>query len=326
MMFSLSTRWNAYRHAAGESLVDEIMALGFDQVELGYDFRMDLVPGLLNRLGQGAVRVSSLHAPCPVPLGLPAGHPEYYTIAETDETERAVAVRLVRDTLRLAADIGARAVVVHAGNVDMAHYSYKIMDRMNAARPDGWFNQWRIRRMRAGLEIGRLKGVSPHLNALHRSLDELMPDLESLKVVLAIENLPTWESIPTEAELGALLDRYPTPWLGAWYDIGHGVTRERLGFSNPLRWLDKLAPRLAGMHIHDVDPRNNDHLSPGTGTQDFKPFRKWAEKDILRVVEVRPGLPPDVLKAGLSLLRQAWQTPADNPAGAARPHQEIVTP
>jgi sugar phosphate isomerase/epimerase len=311
MIFALSTRWNAFRHAAGESLVDEILALGFDRVELGYDFRMDLLPGLLTRLKQGAVRVGSLHAPCPIPLGLPAGHPEYYTLAETDETERTVAVRLVRDTLRMAAELGARAVVVHAGNVKMPHYSYKILDLMNGRHPERWYNRWRLGRWRGKLELGRLRLAPAHLNALYRSLDELLPELDALGVVLAIENLPTWESVPTEAELGSLLDRYPTPLLGAWYDLGHGVTRERLGFSNPVRWLDKLAPRLAGMHIHDVDPKNNDHLAPGMGSQDFKPFRKWAERDILRVIEVRPGLPPDALKAGLSRLREAWEAPLD---------------
>jgi sugar phosphate isomerase/epimerase len=311
MNLALSTRWNAFRHASGESLVDEILANGFDQVEMGYDFRMDLLPGLLKRLNEGAIRVGSLHAPSPIPLGLPVGHPEYYTLAETDESERVVAVRLVRDTLRMAAEVGARAVVVHAGNVEMAHYSYKIMDLMTGAHPERWYNRWRINRMRAKVELGRIKGVPPHLAALNRSIEELLPDLESLKITLAIENLPTWESIPTEAELGDILERFTTPWLGAWYDIGHGVTRERLGFSNPLRWLDKLEPRLIGMHIHDVDPRNNDHLAPGAGSQDFKPFRKWIEKDILRVVEVRPGLPPDALKAGLEHLRKVWEGPVE---------------
>jgi sugar phosphate isomerase/epimerase len=311
MIIALSTRWNASRHASGESMADEILEAGFDHVELGYDFRVDLLPGLLKRLKAGSLGVVSLHAPCPIPLGLPSGNPEYYTLADTDESERAIAIRLVRDTIHLAADLGARVVVAHAGNVEMPHYSYRIMDLLNSRRPESWWTVWRLNRLRTRLDIGRIKAVQPHLDALARSLESLLPDLESMDVRLALENLPSWESVPSEAELGALLDRFRSPFVAAWYDIGHGVIRDKLGFSNPIRWLDKIQSRLAGMHIHDVDSRLNDHLAPGSGTVDFTLFRKWAEQDILRVVEVRPGLPVEALKTGLRTLRAAWKTPPE---------------
>jgi sugar phosphate isomerase/epimerase len=311
MIIALSTRWNAFRHASGESLADDIIAAGFDHVELSYDLRVELLEGLKNRLHTGAIRVDSVHAPCPVPVGLPGGNPEYYTLAEIDEAERTVALRLVRDTLRFAAEMGARVVVTHAGNVEMPHYSYKIIDLQNSRFHASWWTRWRINRLKTRLDVGRVRHVQPHLDALSRSIESLMPDLESLGVTLALENLPTWESIPSESELGALLERFPSPRLAAWYDIGHGVSRQRLGFSNPIRWLDKFGPRLAGMHIHDVDPRNTDHLAPGQGSQDFKPFRRFAEKDMIRVVEVRPGLPLDKLKAGLNRLREDWESPID---------------
>ncbi len=319
MIIALSTRWNASRHASGESMADEILEAGFSHVELGYDFRVDLLPGLINRLKSDSIRVDSLHAPCPIPLGLPSGNPEFYTLADTDESERAIAIRLVRDTIRLAADLGARVVVVHAGNVEMPHYSYKIMDLLNSRRPESWWTQWRLNRMRTRLDTGRLKLVQPHLDALARSLDLLLPDLESMNVQLALENLPSWESVPSEAELGSLLERFPSSHIAAWYDIGHGVIREKLGFSNPIRWLDKIKTRLAGMHIHDVDRRLSDHLAPGSGSVDFTLFRKWAEQDILRVVEIRPGLPVAALKAGLSRLRTAWESPPEETVTESNP-------
>lgn len=311
MIIALSTRWNASRHAAGESMADEILSAGFDHVELGYDFRADLLPGLLTRIRSGAMHVVSLHSPCPIPLGLPSGNPEFYTLADPDETERTIAVRLVRDTLQFASDLGARVVVVHAGNVEMHHYSYPLLELMHSRRAAGWWTRWRIDRMKTRLEIGRLKAVQPHLDALYKSLEELLPDVESSGVTLALENLPTWESVPTEAELGAILERFPTPLLAGWYDIGHGYFREKLGFSNPQRWLEKIQGRLAGLHVHDVDARMSDHLAPGMGVLDFKCFRKWAEQAMLRVVEVRPGLPAESLKSGLGRLRAAWETPLD---------------
>jgi sugar phosphate isomerase/epimerase len=319
MIIALSTRWNASRHAAGESMADEILEAGFDHVELGYDFRVELLPGILNRMKSGTLRVVSLHAPCPIPLGLPSGDPESYTLADIDEGERVIAIRLVRDTIRLAADLGAQVVVAHAGNVDMPHYSYRIMDLLNSRRPESWWTQWRLNRLRTRLDIGRIKAVQPHIDALSRSIESLLPDLEAMNVRLALENLPSWESVPSEAELGALLEKFPSPFVGAWYDIGHGVIREKLGFSNPIRWLDKVKDRLAGMHVHDVNARLHDHLAPGSGTVDFSLFRKWAELDILRVVEVRPGLPVATLKSGLSRLRTAWEPQADPPTNLPPP-------
>jgi sugar phosphate isomerase/epimerase len=291
-------------------MADEILAAGFDHVELGYDLRADLLPGLLDRIRSGALHVGSVHAPCPIPLGLPSGNPEFYTLADPDETERVIAVRLIRDTLQFASEVGARAVVVHAGNVEMHHYSYPLLDLMQSRKAARWWNRWRIERMRARLEIGRIKAVQPHLDALSKSVEDLLPDLEASGVTLALENLPTWESVPSESELGAILDRFPTPRLAGWYDIGHGYFREKLGFSNPQKWLEKMQGRLAGLHIHDVDAGMTDHLAPGMGILDFKSFRKWAEQAMLRVVEVRPGLPVDSLKSGLSRLRADWESPS----------------
>jgi len=315
MNLALSTRWNAYRHASGEALADEILAAGFSRVELGYDFRLDLLDGLRSRLASGQIRVGSLHAPCPIPLGLPSGHPEYFTLADPDESERATALRLVRDTVQLAADLGASVVVAHAGNVKMPRYSYRIQALTTSRRPDGWWTRRRLARLRAALDLGRMRAVPVYLDALSRSLEALLPDLDAAGITLALENLPTWESIPTEVEMAAILERFPTPHLAAWHDIGHGIIREKLGFSLPLRWLEKIAPRVAGMHVHDVDARLNDHLAPGQGAVDFTRFRPWSHTG-LTVLEVRPGLPVEALKAGLDTMRAAW----DN-----RPESDLET-
>jgi sugar phosphate isomerase/epimerase len=308
MIIALSTRWNASRHASGDSMADEILEAGFSHLELGYDLHAELLPGLHPRLLDGSIRVDSIHAPCPIPMGMPEGHPELYTLADTDETERSVAVRLVSDSILLAADLGARTVVAHAGNVEMPHYSYSIMARLNAGKTEGWWNRWQLKRLRARLAAGRSRSIQAHLDALSRSIEALLPLLETTGIRLALENLPSWESIPSETELSALLEKFPSPRLGAWYDIGHSAVREKLGFSTPFPWLDSLGDRLAGMHIHDMDAKMNDHLAPGAGIVDFTPFRKWAEQDMLKVMEVRPGLPVDALKAGLAKLRAGWES------------------
>ena len=57
MELALSTRWNAYRSKSGEEMIDEILAVGFKRVELGYDLRIDHVPGVRARLADGSIQV-----------------------------------------------------------------------------------------------------------------------------------------------------------------------------------------------------------------------------------------------------------------------------
>ena len=86
MSFALTTRWNAGRHTDGEALIEEILGMGFRHVELGYDLRRDLVPGVMKMVEKGAVKVDSVHNYCPVPMGAPYGHPELFTLADRDAT------------------------------------------------------------------------------------------------------------------------------------------------------------------------------------------------------------------------------------------------
>ena len=59
MPLALSTRWNAGRHRDGRAMIEEILALGIDRVELGYDLRAELIPGVKDAIASGAVRADS---------------------------------------------------------------------------------------------------------------------------------------------------------------------------------------------------------------------------------------------------------------------------
>ena len=58
MRFSLSTNWNVRRHTEGEALSDEILALGFDALELGYHTTEELAAGIRRRVQAGRVFLS----------------------------------------------------------------------------------------------------------------------------------------------------------------------------------------------------------------------------------------------------------------------------
>lgn len=303
MDLAISTRWNACRHREGEPLVQEILSLGFDRIELGFDLTMTQAEGVRRMVDKGAVRVPSVHSFCPIPVGANRGHPELWELSSPDERERESAVRHMHTTMVFAAGMGASCVVAHAGNV---RFWRAITPRLVAARQDARWSEEQYERLKMRLLLKRERRAESHLRALEASLDELVPLARQQKVRLALELLPAWESIPHEREMEQLLKRYPGDAFAYWHDMGHGAIRENLGFSAHLHSLRKLAPRMAGMHVHDVEPPARDHLPPGQGKIDFKAFKEVLRPDLLLVMEPAPRTDAEAVKAGAEFLRNVW--------------------
>ncbi len=311
MMFALSTHWNAGWHDSGEAMVDDILALGVDRLELGYDLRIDQVPGIRRRVEDGTVKVQSVHNYCPAPVGAPYGHPELFLMSAREQRTRDSAVLHTSNTIQFAAEMGADVVVIHAGRLSVRHISMSLL-RMVA---DGKQFSKRYEKLRTKLLMKRETLAPPCLDRVRGCLDDLLPFAEKHKVRLAIENLPSWETVPNESELVGLLDDFDSPWLRAWHDTGHGRLREILGFSSAPRWLEKYGTRLAGMHIHDVSATGADHIMPPLGTIDFTTFTPFLRSDMVFAFEPAPGTPAHEVKAGLRHVAQAWNN--DNNEGPA---------
>lgn len=305
MQFSVSTHWNTFRHATGETMIEEILDLGVGAVELGYDLRIDMVPGVRNMVKSGAVKVLSVHNYCPVPMGAHRGHPELYTPASTERITREQAITHMTNTIVFAAEMGAKVVVAHAGNVSMSRMSSDLID---------WCAQGQqfspsYERLKLKVQITRDKKAPKQLQYLRESIDRLMPVLQQHNMVLAFENLPSWESIPTEVEMEQLLREYNSPLLRSWFDFGHAHIRQNLGFINAHRWAERLAPWCAGMHIHDVKKPVQDHVMPPHGEIDFTQYREFAHRDVVRVIEPAPGTETELVKEAIAFLQECWQTP-----------------
>jgi len=301
MIFSLTTRWNARRHETGETMLEEILALGFDHVELGFDLTANLVQGVRNMVKAGSVKVDSVHAYCPLPP-VPYPSPEPFTLAASDPGIRANALHYLEKTIRFAAEIGARVVVAHAGNVEMKMLSMNLIELTAAGRQ--YDEEYEKARMQ--LILAREKAVPAQLPHLYTGIEYLLPLLEETRQTLAFEILPTWEAIPTEVEMETLLTHFNSPRLRCWLDLGHGQIRENLGLISHARWAKRLRPWLVGMHIHDVRPPATDHLMPPAGTTKFEDFKEVARADIIRVIEPSPSVAAADIVTGLKMIREAW--------------------
>ena len=303
---AVSTRWNAFRHPTGEAIIEEILGLGVDRVELGFDLTVSQAEGVRRMVEQKAVRVDSVHNFCPMPMGVLRASPEVWLPASPDPRERNAAVRHTTNTIQFAASLGASCVVVHAGYVRIRPDTHKLIDFLSS----WWHTPERYERRKRKIIARREEAAFDCVENLTHSLDELAPIAGAAGIRLGIELLPTWESIPTEAEAEALMRRYPGGEIVYWHDIGHGQTRENLGFGSHRAGLRRLEPWLAGIHVHDVQPPATDHLPPGQGSVDFRLFKDAFRPGVLAVLEPAPGTTVEHLRDGLAFIRDAWGLPA----------------
>jgi len=283
-------------------MIEEILGLGFDHVELGYDLAVPLVPGVRKMVEQKAVFVDSLHNYCPVPMSAPRPHPELFLLSSMDRSEREMAVANTLKTINFAAEIGAKCVNFHAGYVDMPKFTPELI----ALHEEGAQYSEKYDKLKIKMLMQRDKKAQKHIDGLCWGLETLLPELEKTKVALAVEILPFWESIPCETEMEEIGKKFNSPLIRYWHDMGHSQIRENLNLISHKHWLERLSPFLAGMHVHDVMPPAHDHLMPPKGKMNFESFKKFIRPDILLVMEPSPNVSESDIREGVRIIAAAW--------------------
>ena len=137
-----------------------------------------------------------------------------------------------------------------------------------------------------------------------RSLDELVPYMETRGVRLALENMPddTWET------LDACFARYPEKTVGLCYDSGHGNWRIRKQIADIAR--GDRRRRLMALHLNDNGGAADDHQPPFMGTVEWN--------QLLPVIAGSPYRGP------LSFEIVMRQTPFVDPAAMEQPEERQV--
>src|SRR5207249_10179601 len=92
-MHSLSTCWNSHRHTDGRAMLREIRDLGFEYAELSHGIRISLLPGVIEAVEAGEIKISTLHNFCPLPIGVNYAAPNIFKFTSPDAREREHASR-----------------------------------------------------------------------------------------------------------------------------------------------------------------------------------------------------------------------------------------
>src|ERR1700683_1362254 len=129
-MYSFSTCWNSSRHTDGRAMLREIRDLVFDYAELSHGIRISLMPGILEAVDAGEMKISSLHNFCPLPMGVTHSSPNLYEFSAEKPRERELAIRHTLKTFEFAARVKAPLVVLHLGSIEMKDYTGKLSEML----------------------------------------------------------------------------------------------------------------------------------------------------------------------------------------------------
>jgi sugar phosphate isomerase/epimerase len=261
-MISFSTCWNSSRHTAGDAMLREIKnKLGFDLIELGHGIRLSLMPGVQKMFESGAVRISSLHNFCPLPVEVPNASPDCYTFSSNSVPERRRAIKHTLQTIDFAERLGAPFVVLHLGRVPMK----PVTDRLIALAKQGQMHSRTYVRHKINAVAKREASAPACLAKVTECLKPIIEHAAMKNVRLGIEGRRGYEEIPSERELPALLDELDSLQVGYWHDFGHLQIKENLGFIDHAEWLDAIGPRTLGCHVQDCIWPAQDHQPPFAG-------------------------------------------------------------
>jgi sugar phosphate isomerase/epimerase len=285
-------------------MLQEIRDMGFEYAELSHGIRISLLPGILEAVDAGVIRISSLHNFCPLPIGYSHAAPNIYKFTSLDSRERENAVRHTLRTIEVAERVKASLVVLHYGSVRMDDYTDRLADLLELGEKDSPKYEKLCAELRQTLE----RRKAPHIEAAREPMDRIARAAEASGIKLGVENREALEELPIDNEIEALLEQVNRPIVGYWHDTGHAQIKDNLGFINHVGHLEGLASRLHGFHIHDVRFPAMDHCPPGTGMIDFAALRHCVAPDHIRVLELNPAVPaPEVLR-GLQYIQKAWGT------------------
>ena len=263
------------------------MDLGFSNIELSHGMTIAKLPGIKKAYDRGLFTCSGVHNYFPSPVEVMIDAPDAYEFTSHRPPERQRAMDMTLRTLELAAEFKAHYLVLHMGSVPMNPGKFtKPLTAMVAegGQHDPAYVKAKLAFLKKREKLGPL-----YFHRAIEALTQIAGRAAELGVKLAIESRSRFEDMPTEREMIALQDHFADhPWVGYWHDFGHVQLKHNLGFLDHEAWLARIAPRLIGGHVHDVQWPARDHRVPFSGTLDYAALLKFFPADCPLIWELSP--------------------------------------
>jgi sugar phosphate isomerase/epimerase len=269
---------------------------GFSHVEVN----TSVSPQQLAELIQTSIPISSIHSPSPAVL-LPKGTPvASLSLTSVEENERHQAVTFAKKTIGLAYEVGAKAIVLHMGEVPI---DPGLEDELRRLHQQNLTQSQRYSKVKKSLTYQRVSEAPRYLEAARRSLEELSEDSRAKGVMLGLETRFYFREIPNIGEMEELLRRVEGSLVGYWHDVEHAEVNERLGFTPHEEWVSRFGDGIIGIHLHDVRGIC-DHHPPGKGEVTWRMVAEYVPHDAIEVCEFAEWNEAEQIRGVVGFLRE----------------------
>ncbi len=285
-------------------MCDEIRALGFDAIEASHGLSLSMLPGIIKAVDEKRIRVEGVHNFCPAPLDVPGDAPDAFRFTSHRAEVRERALRLTRETLEVAARLGARYVVLHMGSVELFRGRAGTRQLERYAR-HGQLGSREYLRFKGQLVRRREKLAPLYFERARQALEALLPKARELGLVLAVEGRSHLEQVPGELEMPRLLQEFrDEPSVRYWHDFGHIQRKHNLLLLDHAQYLAGLQGLMFGAHVNDVQWPARDHRAPFFGGD--VDFETLLPRFFTRSMPLTWELSPSVTAEQIREAKQRW--------------------
>jgi sugar phosphate isomerase/epimerase len=285
---SLSTMWAKGRFGNMMDFAAKAMEFGFTHIEAD----SSRSPQMLDELIKSSIPILSIHSPCPARLsskGIPSSS---LSLSSLDEIERKEAISLAKETIDLASKVGAKAIVLHMGEVPVdpsglspSGQSLELDKKLKQLYRQGLSKSQEYSQTKEQLISQRASRASRYFESAEKSLEELSRYARQRGIMLGLETRFYFHEIPSLDEMTKLLGGTDKDSVGYWHDMGHAEVNQRLGFARHEEWLSRFKNRMIGIHLHDI-LGITDHYCPGRGDVDWSLIARYLPQGVLKVCEI----------------------------------------
>ncbi|MBU2541171.1 MAG: sugar phosphate isomerase/epimerase [Candidatus Omnitrophica bacterium] len=299
-MFALSLSWNVNKFRSAKKQIDEIVKVGFKELELNFSLTEKRIRQIDRLRKEGMIRILSCHNFCPIPncLSTKKALPDYYSISSLNEKKRRLALKYTKKSIETASQLKARALILHSGRVDMQDKSKQLMQLFAAGKG----NSSAFKSIKNRMRILREKRKKPHLEKALTSIGELSNYAKKLNVKLGLENRIYYSEIPQLDEFDILLQNTNAFF---WFDTGHARIMQKLWGIREKEYLKRYSSKFIGVHLHDVIGMQ-DHLAPGVGELNFKSLAPYIKRNTIKVIEAHAAASKEELGQSINFLNKIF--------------------